>query len=72
MNAFTIITPFVVIKRLSRKLRIIINIHTKRRYIFSFKRKIPKEKSFSTRRMLKFELDQAYLLKYSKRGILLF
>ncbi|BBF04263.1 hypothetical protein CHBNV3_18010 [Haemophilus influenzae] len=28
LNAFTIITPFVVIKRLSRKLRIILNIHT--------------------------------------------
>ena len=40
--------------------------------IDSLARKIPKEKSFSTRRMLKFELDQAYLLKYSKRGILLF
>ena len=41
----------------------------KRRYIVSFARKIPKEKSFSTRITKKCEIDQLYFLKYLQRGM---
>ncbi|GAA7511879.1 hypothetical protein JP0009_23330 [Helicobacter pylori] len=37
--------------------------------IDSFARKIPKEKSFSTRITKKCEIDQLYFSKYLQRGI---
>jgi len=37
--------------------------------IDSFARKIPKEKSFSTRRIKKCEIDQTYFSKYLQRGM---
>ena len=37
--------------------------------IDSLARKIPKEKSFSTRITKKCEIDQPYFLKYLQRGI---
>jgi len=40
--------------------------------IDSLARKIPKEKSFSTRRTKKCELDQPYFLKYLQRGMCYF